>query len=161
MDPQKQQLISEIMYEWKPDERRCGKLVQRRGAVWHYSAALSNTKAVAWSGIPHQTGHLTIHEIGPEFIDTVNVVYFEKDRALAHIIASVEAFHNVWQYGWGWNCEHWARLVTTGEPKSYQVAQLGFGILNLFGFCYRGEAIPHLLGQVSSLSQASALMVRA
>jgi hypothetical protein len=162
MENEKQQmdrfLMEEIFRQWRPDEQRAGKLVQRRSAVWHYSAALSNTKAVAWGGIPHQTGTMTVHDIGPEFIDTVNVVYFQKERVLTHILGSVSAFHNVWQYGWGWNCEHWARLVTTGEPKSYQINNAFFGVLNLFGFCFRSEAIPQLLGQVSLLDQRPSVL---
>lgn len=154
------QLVKEILSDWKPQQRRAGQLVQRRSAVWHYSVALSNHRAIAWSGIPHQTGQLSIHDIGPEFIDTVNVVYFDKARVLTHILASVVAFHNVWQYGWGWNCEHWGRLVTTGEPKSYQVSNALLGALNLFGFCYRGEAIPHLLGQVSLLDQSGFMLAK-
>src|SRR5262245_55472334 len=151
----KEQLIAEILKHWRPSHSRCGKLVQRRDAFWHYSVAVSNTHALAWSGIPHETGHMTMHEIGPEFTETVNVVYLFRDQVRDNLIASVFAFHNVWQYGWGWNCEHWARLVATGEPKSYQVANAFFGVLNLFGFCYRSEAIPWLNGNLSSLKEGN------
>jgi hypothetical protein len=157
MDTEKQendqQFIQDILELWKKKDRRAGQLVQRREAVWHYSVALSHRKAISWSGIPHQTGHMNIHDIGDEFIDTVNVVYLPKDQVLKNLIASVVAFHNIWQYGWGWNCEHWARLITTGEPKSYQMETVLFGICNLLGLCYRPEAIPHLVGKVSSIDE--------
>jgi eukaryotic-like serine/threonine-protein kinase len=149
-------LIQEMLTAWKPSDRRAGQLIQRRTAVWHYSVALSNRKAVSWCGELHQSGMLVVHDIIPEFTDTVNVVYMPKDRVLENVISSVSAFHNVWRYGWGWNCEHWARLVTTGEPKSYQLDTVVFGLLGLFGFSYREEAIPQLAGHVSSLDRLSA-----
>jgi hypothetical protein len=45
----------------------------------------------------------------------------------------------------GWNCEHWARLVVSGEPISYQIKELGLGIFDLFGVLHStGEAIQRL-----------------
>jgi len=54
----------------------------------------------------------------------------------------------MWLYSLiGWNCEHWARLVTTGQPISYQMRSWPGYLLNtVMGgkLHWRGEAIPHL-----------------
>jgi hypothetical protein len=55
------------------------------------------------------------------------------------------AFHNKWHYGvQGWNCEHWARLVVTGNPICYQTKEMLFGIFDLGALNYRSEAIEEL-----------------
>jgi hypothetical protein len=86
------------------------------------------------------------HSLGAEFKDAVKVPYLSKDEILENLIASVPAFHYKWKYGFqGWNCEHWARLVVSGQPISYQVKKQGFGAFDLFGVLYfRDEAIKQL-----------------
>jgi hypothetical protein len=89
---------------------------------------------------------LVIHDLGPEFRDAVHVPYLPQAEILQNVIASVPAFHCQWNYGFqGWNCEHWARLVVSGQPISYQVKEQGFGLFDAFGVLhFRGEAIAEL-----------------
>lgn len=144
------QLIEEIERCWNPLSKRSGTLLQRFDGVWHYSVALSNTSAIAWgpreAGQLYDRGCLRIHQFGYEFKDAIHVPYLSKDEIFGNIIASFPAFHNKWKYGvQGWNCEHWARLVVSGQPISYQIKEQGFGIFDLFGVSYlRGEAILEL-----------------
>jgi hypothetical protein len=64
-----------------------------------------------------------------------------------------QAFHHLWHYGvHGWNCEHWARLVVSGDPVSYQFAQTGWGILT-FSECY--GAIAQRRSIWTTMSQSS------
>lgn len=144
------ELIEKIRQCWNPLSKRSGTLVQRFDGLWHYGVALSDTSAISWG--PRETsklydkGCLVIHCLGYEFRDAVQVSYLLKDEIFENIIASVSAFHNKWNYGvQGWNCEHWARLVVSGQPISYQIKEQGFGIFDVFGVLYfRGEAVTEL-----------------
>ncbi|HEY9853524.1 MAG TPA: hypothetical protein V6D28_28900 [Leptolyngbyaceae cyanobacterium] len=144
------ELIEKIQGCWNPLSKRSGTLVQRFDGFWHYSVALSDTSAIAWgpsqAGQLYNRGCLRIHELGDKFKDAISVPYLNKDEILENLIASVLAFHNKWKYGvQGWNCEHWARLVVSDQPISYQVKEQGFGIFDVFGVLYlRGEAILEL-----------------
>ena len=143
-------LVEGIQRCWNPSSKRSGVLVQRFDGVWHYSVALSDTAAISWGPseelqIYHQ-GCLVIHGLGHEFRDAVQVSYLSEDEIFENLIASVPAFHNKWKYGvQGLNCEHWARLVVSAQPISYQVKEQGFGVFDAFGVLYfRGEAIEQL-----------------
>jgi hypothetical protein len=144
------ELIKEIQRCWNPLSERSGVLVQRFDGFWHYGVALSNTSAISWGPskavqLYHQ-GCLVIHGLGREFKDAIQVSYLSKDEILKNLIASVQAFHNKWEYGFqGWNCEHWARLVVSGQPISYQVKEQGFGLFDAFGVLqFRSEAVDQL-----------------
>jgi hypothetical protein len=79
-------------------------------------------------------GRLSVHAIDAAYRDATNVNYLPLAEIYRNLLASVSAFHQVWRYGvQGWNCEHWARLVATGDPVSYQVAQNWLGIFDFFG----------------------------
>lgn len=144
------ELIEEIKKRWKPLDCRAARLVQRFDGVWHFSVALSETFAISWgpseASQPYHIGCFRVHSLGSEFTDAVKVPYLSTDEILENLIASVSAFHSKWKYGvQGWNCEHWARLVVSGQPISYQIKEQGFGIFDLFGVLhFRGEAIEYL-----------------
>lgn len=148
--PTEQELISDIRRHWNPTANRAGRLVQKFHGFWHYSVALSNTSAISWGPAqqlrPYAQGCLSIHHLDQEFRDAIHVPYLSQDEILKNLIASVPAFHHQWQYGFqGWNCEHWARLVVSGQPISYQVQQEGFRLADACGVLhFRGEAISHL-----------------
>ncbi|MBD2096959.1 hypothetical protein H6F90_17805 [Trichocoleus sp. FACHB-591] len=144
------ELVKELKQCWNPLSIRSGTLVQRFDGVWHYSVALSDTSAISWGPsealqLYHQ-GSLVIHELGPEFKDGIQVPYLPKAEIFKDLTSSIPAFHRKWKYGvQGWNCEHWARLVVSGQPISYQVKEQGFGVLDAFGVLhFRGEAIEQL-----------------
>jgi len=143
-------LINDIQTCWTPADPKAGILIQRFDGVWHYSVTLSNTAAIAWGPVqsarPYGLGCLAIHSIEPEFRATTKVSYLDKDTIRQNILASIPAFHHRWNYGiQGWNCEHWARLVATGHPISYQIKEQAFGLFDACGTLhYRGEAIEEL-----------------
>ena len=146
-----EEMIKAIEQHWRPSDERCGRLIQKPGGlVTHYGVALSNHKAMAWGGVElGSKGCLVIHDIGPEFSDTQWVMHLPLDQIKHNLLGSVAAFHNeMWLYSLiGWNCEHWARLVTTGQPISYQMRSWPGYLLNtVMGgkLHWRGEAIPHL-----------------
>ncbi len=144
------ELIEEIKRCWNPWSSRAGILIQRFDGFWHYGVALSDNLAVSWGPIKasqvHNQGFLDVHECGHEFRNAIQVPYLTKDEIFKSLIASVSAFHNKWDYGFqGWNCEHWARLVVSGQPISYQVKEQVCGMFDAFGvLCFRGEAIEQL-----------------
>lgn len=144
------ELIKKIQERWNLLSTRSGILVQRFDGVWHYGVALSDTSAISWGPSKalqlYHRGSLEVHQLGREFKDAIQVSYLSKDEILKNLIASVQAFHNKWEYGvQGWNCEHWARLVVSGQPISYQVKEQGFGLFDAFGVLhFRGEAIEQL-----------------
>lgn len=144
------ELIEAIQESWNPHSNRSGVLVQRFDGVWHYGVALSDNIAISWGPNEalqlYRKGCLAIHELGREFKDAVGVVCLSKDEVLKNLIASVPAFHNKWNYGvQGWNCEHWARLVASGQPISYQVKEKGYGFFDIFGTLYfRAEALEEI-----------------
>jgi len=92
------------------------------------------------------SGRISVHPIDPACRDVTNVHYLALAEIYRNLLASVAAFHHLWRYGiHGWNCEHWARLVATGDPVSYQVAQTGWGVFDIFGILRRhGSARDHL-----------------
>jgi len=148
---QQHSLIDDIHAHWRPASGQAGTLVQRYdNFFWHYGVALSSTHAISWgpqtTGNPHTLGQLVIHELGPLFQDAIHVPYLKPTDILANLIASVPAFHLRWNYGFqGWNCEHWARLVVSGQPICYQVKEQGFGLADVFGTLhFRGEAITEM-----------------
>lgn len=148
--PQEQDLILQIQQAWNKNFKRAGSLIQRFDGVWHYSVTLSETHAIAWGPSKnlkiYSEGCLKIHKIDRKYTETKWVQHLCKCEIFENILASVFAFHYKWKYGvQGWNCEHWARLVTTGHPISYQVKESGFGIFDLFGVLHdRQEAIEQL-----------------
>ena len=105
--------------------------------LWHYAVALSDTCAISW--IPSVNygvsckGYISVESLFDEYRDAIYVPYLNnKEDIFKNLIASVPAFHNEWHYGLqGWNCEHYARLVTCNDPISYQVAEQFLGRLRI------------------------------
>ena len=98
-------------------------------------------------------GRLVVHPIHPSCREVINVDYLSLAEIYPNVLASVSAFHHVWRYGvHGWNCEHWARLVATGDPISHQVAQTGWGVFDIFGVLRRhSSAKAHLASHLRDL----------
>jgi hypothetical protein len=130
-------LIAEIRKRWSPQDGRCGRLIQRRlvhghgpFSTWHYGVALSDSWAISWGPKSGDIallcdGRLKVHHDAHEFRNATAIVHLPLPEICANLIASATAFHRKWLYGvHGWNCEHWARLVTSGKAKSYQVKKV-------------------------------------
>lgn len=133
-----QPLIVEIYQHWDSSHDRTGQLIHRFDGFWHYGVALCNTVGLSWGpcepGKSYALGQLVVHSL-TDFSDAKWVkTYLRKDLVLENLIASVDAFHHKWNYGFqGWNCEHWARLVTTNSPKCYQTQNAVLGLFDVFG----------------------------
>jgi hypothetical protein len=142
---------------WDPASPRAGQLILRPETVWHYAVTLSDSHAVSWGPVMlrrwHALGQLEVHALEDAFSTAVDVPYLAKPQIYANLLASVPAFHQIWHYGvHGWNCEHWARLVVSGDPISYQVAQTLWGVLDIFGVLHRHRtAKRHLDYHVANL----------
>lgn len=126
--PSAAQLDPMVRQAWNIDQTRTGTLVQRStGYEWWYGVALSNQHVMVWE--PDQTsespekGRLAIYPLTDDYIDAIAVTYLDRHQILQNILRSITAFHQEWVYAEGWNNEHWARLVTTGDPISYQVKE--------------------------------------
>ena len=117
-------LVTEIKRRWNPSSR-AGCLVRRFQGIWHYGIALSETRAISWN----TNNQLNIHDLD-SFADVAKVRRLRERQIFANLIASVYAFHSSdWFYSLSeWNCEHWARLVVSGEAISGQVAVTVVGI---------------------------------
>ena len=151
------EILDRIEQHWDPTSPRCGRLIQSFMLVWHYSVALSGSWAIAWGPKGGNRlagdGQLTVYSIAPELFDTQHVAYLPLPDIHANLIASVTAFHGAWRYGvQGWNCEHWARLVVSGEAVCHQVAKSGLGLLDVFGVFRRHRGAEQHLAMHRALS---------
>lgn len=124
-----QKLIAEIKKRWSPQDSRCGRLIQiqRHFSIWHYGVALSDSWGISWGpkgmAVLHAHGRLKVERMNPnKYRKTRSIVHLQLPRIYENLIASATAFHRKWHYDVaGWNCEHWARLITTAKAKSYQI----------------------------------------
>jgi hypothetical protein len=143
---------------WDSASPRAGQLILRSKGVWHYGVVVSDLRAVSWGPVARgkwfALGQLEVHPLEQAFAVATQVPYLPKPQIYANLLASVPAFHHVWHYGFhGWNCEHWARLVVSGDPVSYQLAQTGWGIFDVFGVLRRHRtAKQHLDYHLANLS---------
>ena len=129
------ELVAQIRGTWRPGDVRAGRLIHKCHIYWHYAVALSDEMAISWG--PKEVGLvgeglLRVHLLDQDYFGARDVAHLSPPHVYSNLIASVFAFHRKWSYGvQGWNCEHWARLVASGDPVSYQVGQTGFGIFDI------------------------------
>ena len=125
-------LRKEIRSAFDFDSMRAGRLIHRsRPGFLHYAVALSDSTAISWGPECEPSlwglGIFSIHPITGDYVDVVNILYRKRSEILVDLFASPAAFHRNWHYCTrGWNCEHWARLVVSGFPWSYQCEQAWF-----------------------------------
>ena len=109
-----------------------GRLIQHRDRnntnILHYSVQLNDGESLAWepicSGKQKDTGRLAVWQIDwNRFqVDLTRPQNREQVNRAMHI--SVREFHERWKYElYRFNCEHWARLVSTGDCRCYQIAE--------------------------------------
>jgi len=151
------ELDDNIRDRWDPVSLLAGQLILRPSGVWHYGVALSDSYAMSLGPVRSgwfALGQLEVHPLDEAFSVATQVAYLAKSEIYANLLASASAFHHVWHYGFqGWNCEHWARLVVSGDPISYQLAQTGWGVFDIFGVLRRHRtAKQHLDYHVANLS---------
>ena len=109
-----------------------GRLLQHRDRnnpnILHYSIQLNDWESLAWEpicgGKEKDTGRLAVWQIDWNHFqfDQTRSQDREQVNRLMHV--SVNEFHKKWQYElYRFNCEHWARLVSTGDCRCYQIAE--------------------------------------
>ncbi|BAY20454.1 serine/threonine kinase [Calothrix sp. NIES-2100] len=126
-------IIKEFTAHVDYDSPNAGLLIHhkdhRKSSTLHYHITISKTHAFNFGGngfavfpIPHQAQR------------TQHVILLDRKKVLARCLIAYELFKD-WHYGvLGWNCEHFARLVTTGEAISYQVKESPLAFLNHNGY---------------------------
>jgi hypothetical protein len=115
---------------WYPEY---GRLLHHRDLhnpkILHYSVQLNDRESLAWEPIHRNrqkdTGRLAIWQIDwHRFQPAQWVTHLPKPQIQAAMHVSIARFHDRWQYElFRFNCEHWARLVTTGECCCYQIKE--------------------------------------
>ncbi|MEG4805449.1 hypothetical protein QUB63_32670 [Microcoleus sp. ARI1-B5] len=110
-----------------------GKLLHHRDIhqpnILHYSVQLNDCESIAWEPIhsnrQRDTGRLAIWQIDWHRFQTAKwISYRQKERINKALHISVAEFHECWQYElYRFNCEHWARLVTTGNCCCHQITE--------------------------------------
>ena len=97
--------------------------------ILHYSVQLNNSESLAWEPIhsdrQKDRGRLAIWYIDWERFQPAQwVTHLEKEKIQKAMHVSVAQFHENWNYElFRFNCEHWARLVTTGDCRCYQITE--------------------------------------
>jgi serine/threonine protein kinase len=95
----------------------------------HYHITISDTHAFNFGG-----NGFAVFRIPTVSYRVESVTLLPKKEVLDRCLIAYELFKN-WDYGLlGWNCEHFARLVTTGEAISYQVKESILAFLNNNGY---------------------------
>jgi hypothetical protein len=97
--------------------------------ILHYSVQLNDRESLAWEPIhgdrQKDLGRLAIWPIDwHRFQPAQWVTHLPKTQIQAAMHGSIDRFHEQWQYElFRFNCEHWARLVTTGDCCCYQIKE--------------------------------------
>jgi hypothetical protein len=128
-----------------------GRLLQHRDHndpnIFHYSVQLNDLESLAWepiqSGREKDTGRIAVWPIDWNLFQPDQSRYQERTYITKALHISVQEFHEKWHYElYRFNCEHWARLVSTGDCRCYQIAEfkkleqipvLGFLIVGVAG----------------------------
>jgi hypothetical protein len=111
-------LTREILRVGDPRSIRYGKLLNwTDGLVWHYGIGLTNSR-IFDTGKGMQVFR---YQFPPKEVIGVDDLLFRPGQIVERLIQAIEIFRQ-WDYGLlGWNCEHFARLVATDDPVSYEV----------------------------------------
>lgn len=110
-----------------------GRLLRHRDTsypnVLHYSVQLNDSLSLGWealhSGRYKDTGKVGIWRIKwNRFRPAKRVKYLEREQIKKALHISIAKFHKRWKYElFRFNCEHWARLVTTGDCRCFQIKE--------------------------------------
>jgi hypothetical protein len=110
-----------------------GRLLQHRDRynpkIFHYSVQLNDVDSLGWEpihgGKEKDTGKLTVWPIDWDRFQVDRTLSQSRDRVRQAMYVSVQEFHEKWQYElYRFNCEHWSRLVSTGDCRCYQIAEV-------------------------------------
>jgi hypothetical protein len=108
-----------------------GRLLHHRDlqnpSILHYSIQINDFESLAWEPIhsdrQKDTGRVAIWHIDwYRFQCAKWVNHLEKEQIKRALHISVNQFHEHWQYElFRFNCEHWARLIATGDCRCFQI----------------------------------------
>lgn len=128
-----------------------GRLLQHRDLhdsnTLHYSVQLNDSESLAWepvrSGKQKDTGRIAIWSIDWNRFQPDQARHWEREQINQALHVSMKEFHENWHYElYRFNCEHWARLIATGDYRCYQIADfkklqkilvLGFLVVGVAG----------------------------
>jgi hypothetical protein len=109
-----------------------GRLLQHRDYhnpnTLHYSVQLNDWDSLGWepiyAGRQKDTGKMAIWPIDWNRFRPDQTPHWSREQTNKALHISVTEFHENWQYElYRFNCEHWARLVSTGNCRCYQIAE--------------------------------------
>ncbi len=115
------------------DSTNAGRLIHhrehRKDSILHYHITISDTHCFNFGA-----NGFAVFSIPPQAKRARHIRLLPRKEVLDRCLIAYQLFKD-WHYGiLGWNCEHFARLVTTGKAISYQVKESSFGFLNHNGY---------------------------
>ncbi|WP_414575559.1 serine/threonine protein kinase [Anabaena sp. CCY 9402-a] len=133
VSPKIDNIISQFNVHVDYDSANAGLLIYHRESgtdfLLHYHITISDTYAFNFGG-----NGFAVFLIPKDAQKAKHIKLLDREEILARCLIAYELFKE-WHYGiLGWNCEHFARLVTTGEAISYQVRESLLGFLNNNGY---------------------------
>jgi serine/threonine protein kinase len=131
--PEMDDIICEFYAHVDYESCNAGLLIHHRenqnDPALHYHITISDTHAFNFGG-----NGFSVFPIPPKAQRAKHVTLLDRKEVLARCLIAYELFKD-WHYGvLGWNCEHFARLVATGEAVSYQVKESLLAFLNNNGY---------------------------
>ncbi len=127
------QIIREFKTHVDYKSSKAGLLIHHKESssdlALHYHITISDTHAFNFGG-----NGFAVFRIPTVSYSVESVTLLPKKEVLDRCLIAYELF-KTWDYGiLGWNCEHFARLVTTGEAISYQVKESILAFFNNNGY---------------------------
>jgi serine/threonine protein kinase len=127
------QMIREFNNHVDYNSNNAGYLIHhkdhRKDPTLHYHITISDTHAFNFGG-----NGFAIFPIPRKSQRARYINLLPRKEVLDRCLIAYQLFKD-WDYGiLGWNCEHFARLVTTGEAISYQVKESPLAIFNNNGY---------------------------
>ncbi|MDY7024529.1 MAG: lecithin retinol acyltransferase family protein [Cyanobacteriota bacterium] len=126
----KAQEIKKLVDKYR-DHHKFGRLLYHRDkrlvSVIHYAVRLNDNHALMWESVNGKTqgkGKIKVHKINWKYYRKEKKVHhLSKNKIAEAIYKSANKHHYKKRYDiLKFNCEHWARWVTTGKFKSYQIS---------------------------------------
>ncbi|WP_228019771.1 serine/threonine-protein kinase [Sphaerospermopsis sp. LEGE 08334] len=127
------QMIREFNNHVDYNSNNAGYLIHhkdhRKDPTLHYHITISDIHAFNFGG-----NGFAVFRIPRKYHIVKSVTLLPRKEVLDRCLIAYQLFKD-WDYGiLGWNCEHFARLVTTGEAISYQVKESPLAIFNNNGY---------------------------
>lgn len=87
--------------------------------IWHYGIGLSDTHIFDTGA-----GWMAFEKVDAKFVIGVDHLHQPSQKVISRLKLALQKFE-AWNYHLiGWNCEHLARLVATGEARCYGISPL-------------------------------------